>query len=179
MAFISNVETAFEFINSGNADILYKFVLTRINVEPGVAITHRNLENWVELREFMRNTYTEKRTLDFHATHLFVATQGKRESISENVQRLRSKFREAALQKCEGDERVGIVSLLDKLRNICFVQGILSDRIQIIFRSRNSTTFDEIAETALEEESAIFSKNERYKQVANPGNFVCHNCGKA
>jgi len=28
------------------------------------------------------------------------------------------------------------------------------------------------------EESAIFSKNERYRQGANPGRLVCHNCGK-
>ena len=53
-----------------------------------------------------------------------------------------------------------------------------SDRIQTTVRSRNSTKLDEIAETALEEESAIFSKNERHKQGANPGKLVCHNCGK-
>ena len=65
------------------------------------------------------------------------------------------------------------------MQNICFVQGIFSDRIQTIVRSRNGRTFDEIAETALEEESAIFSKNERYKSGASPGKVVCHNCGKA
>jgi hypothetical protein len=36
--------------------------------------------------------------------------------------------------------------------------------MQTIVRSRNGSTFDEIGETALEEEGAIFSKNERYKQ---------------
>jgi hypothetical protein len=139
------------------------------------------LENWEDLRAFLKNTYTEKRTLDFHATQLFGAKQGKNESISEwiqNVQRLSSKFREAALQDCEDDERIGIVALADKLRNICFIQGIFSDIIQTIVRSRNGSTFDEIAETALEE-SAIFSKNERYRQGANLGKLVCHNCGKA
>ena len=53
------------------------------------------------------------------------------------------------------------------------------DRIQTIVRSRNGHTFDEIAETALEEESAIFSKNERYKQGNALGRLVCSNCGKA
>ena len=33
-------------------------------------------------------------------------------------------------------------------------------------------------ETALEEESAIFSKKERYKQGAHLQELVCHNCGK-
>jgi hypothetical protein len=63
------------------------------------------------------------------------------------------------LQDCEDDERVGIVALADKLRNICFVQGLSSDTIQTIVRTRNRNTLDEIAETVLEEESAIFLRN--------------------
>jgi len=182
LAFISNVDTAFEAINPDNSDVLYKFLLTRISGEPRVAITHRNLENWGDLRAFLKNAYTEKRTLDFHATQLFGVKQGKNESISDwiqNIQRLSSKFREAAPQDCEEDERIGIVALADKLRNICFLQGISSDRIHTTVRSRNGNTFDDIAETALEEESAIFSKNERYRLGPNPGKLVCHNCGKA
>jgi hypothetical protein len=125
------------------------------------------VENWDELRAFFKNTYTEKRTLDYQATQLFGTRQGKSDSISgwiQNVQKLSSKFREAALQDCEDDERVGIVALAEKIRNICFVQGIASDRIQTIVRSRNGHTFDEIMERALEEESTLYSKNERYRQ---------------
>jgi len=101
LAFISNVDTAFEVINPENSDVLYKFVLTRISGEPRTAITHRNLENWDDLKTFLKNTYTEKRTLDFHATQLFGARQGKSESVSEwiqKIQRLSSKFREAGLR---------------------------------------------------------------------------------
>ena len=63
------------------------------------------------------------------------------------------------------------------LRNICFVQGLYSDRIQTIVRRRNHSNFDDIAETALEEESAIFSKNERYKN-SNAESPKCSNCNK-
>jgi len=83
VAFTSNVDTAFEVIDPEQADTLYRFVLTRISGEPRTAITHRNLENREELRAFLRNTYTEKRTLDYHATQLFGARQGKNDSISE------------------------------------------------------------------------------------------------
>ena len=172
LAFISIVDTAFEAINPENAEILYKFVLMRISGDPRVAITHRHLENWDDLKAFLNNTYTEKRTLDFHAMQLFGARQSKNENVYEwiqKIQRLSSKFREAALHDCEEDERVGIVALADKLRNICFVQGIASDRIQTTVRSQNGNTFDEIAETALEGESAIFSKNECYRQGSTAG----------
>jgi len=104
------------------------------------------------------------------------------ENVSEwkqRLQKLGSKFREAALQDCEADERPGILTLADKLRNICFVQGLYSDRIQTIVRSRNHSTFDDIAETALEEESAIFSKTERHKNSnSNTESLKCTNCHK-
>jgi hypothetical protein len=46
-------------------------------------------------------------------------------------------------------------------------------------RSRNHSSFDDIAEIALEEESAIFSKNERYKSSsANSEGPKCSNCNK-
>jgi hypothetical protein len=81
------------------------------------------------------------------------------------------------LQDCRENEKAGILTLADKLRNICFIQGLQSDRIQTIVRSRNNEKFDDIAETALEEESAIVSKNERYKGDVTPPP-KCSNCGK-
>ena len=121
LAFIANVGTAFEVTDRRNASTLFKFVLTRISGEPRVAIAHRNLESWGELKEFLKNTYTEKRTLAFHASQLFSSKQSKSENVCEwiqRVQKLGSKFREAALQDCEPDERAGILTLADKLRNI-------------------------------------------------------------
>jgi hypothetical protein len=64
---------------------------------------------------------------------------------------------------CDKNERAGILTLSDELRNICFLQGLFSDRIQTIVRSWNHDDFDDVAETALEEESVMVSKAERYK----------------
>jgi hypothetical protein len=90
---------------------------------------------------------------------LFSTKQSKAEILSEwiqRVQKLGSKFREAVLQDCEQDERAGILTIADKLRKFCFVQVLYSDRKKIIVRSRNHSSFDDIAETALEEKSAMF-----------------------
>ena len=141
-------------------------MLTRISGEPRTAISHRNFDNWIELREFLCNSYIEKRTLDYHASQLFKATQTKDERVTDWIQRIQtlgSQFREAALLNCSEGAREGILDLSDRLRNVCFVQGLASDRIQTIVRSRNYQNFDEIAETALVEESAITSKQERYR----------------
>ena len=99
LAFIENVDTAFAVINPSQEAILYKFVLTRISGEPRTAISHRNLNNWADLKEFLQNAYIEKRTLDFHASQLFKARQGKVEKVADwihKIQTLGSQFREAA-----------------------------------------------------------------------------------
>jgi len=93
------------------------------------------------------------------------------------IQTLGSQFREAALLNCSEGAGEGILDLVDRLRNICFIQGLASDRIQTIVRSRNYQNFDEVAETALVEESAIASRQDRYRL---DGHFTqrCGNCGK-
>lgn len=146
LTFVSNVETAFSCINPANKGRLYQFILTKISGEPRIAISHNNLENWEELKKFLKNTYTEKRTLDFHANQLFWAKQNKSESVSDwikKIQSLGSKFRDSALLNCNEDERAGILNLSDKQRNICFTQGLCSDQIQTIVRSRNLENFDD------------------------------------
>ena len=140
LAFIGNVDTAFTVISPSQEAILYKFVLTRISGESRTAISHRNIEIWVKLKEFLQNTYIEKRTLDFHVSQLFKARQGKDEKVADwihKVQNLGSQFREAALLNCREGAREGKLDLSDRLRNICFIQGLASDRIQTIVRSRN------------------------------------------
>jgi hypothetical protein len=166
LALIGNVDTAFAVMNPVQEDMLFKFVLTRISGEPRTAISHRKLDKWAEIKEFLKNSYIEKRTLDFHASLLFKSRRGKDENIAEwikSIQTLGSQFRESALLDCCDGAREGILYLSDRLRNVCFVQGLVSDRIQTIVRSRNYRNFDEIADTALVEESAIISKQDRYR----------------
>jgi hypothetical protein len=116
LAFIGNVDTAFAVINPEQEVILYKFVLTRISGEPRTAISHRNLDNLTELKEFLRNSYIEKRTLDYHASQLFKAKQAKDERVTDWIQRIQtlgSQFREAALLNCSEGAREGILHLSD------------------------------------------------------------------
>jgi hypothetical protein len=114
LAFIGNVDTAFPVTNTDKADILYRFVLTPISGESLTAIGHRNLTNWVKLREFLQSTYIETRPLDFHVSQLFKAKQGKEERVTDWVQRIQtlgSQFTEGALLNCRdsarGDIRFG------------------------------------------------------------------------
>ena len=123
LVFIGNVDTAFAVINLSQEAILYKFVLTRISGETRTAISHRNIENWADLKVSAK-AYIEKRTLDFHASQLFKARQGKDEKVADWIHKtltLGSQFREAASLNCSEGTREGILDLSDRLRNIFFI----------------------------------------------------------
>jgi len=71
---------------------------------------HRNLDNWAELKEFLNNSYIEKRTLDFHASRLFKVRQRKDEKIAKWIQRIQtlgSQFRESPPLNCSDGAREG------------------------------------------------------------------------
>ena len=88
LAFTTNADAAFEVNDPRNEGTLFKFVLKRISGIPRTATKQRNLEYWEELKEFLNNTYTENRTLDYHANQLFNTKQSKAESVSEWIQRV-------------------------------------------------------------------------------------------
>jgi hypothetical protein len=59
--------------------------------------------------------------LDFHASQLFKARQGKDEKIAEWIQRIQAlgmQFRKSALLYCSDGAQEGILDLSDRLRNI-------------------------------------------------------------
>jgi hypothetical protein len=60
LAFVANVDKVFDVTDPRKADTLYKFVLTRMKGEPQMAIIHRNMEDWEELKAFLRNTYRKE-----------------------------------------------------------------------------------------------------------------------
>jgi len=90
LAFIGKVDIAFAVIKPEQEAILYKFVLTRICGEPRTATSHRNLDSWAELKEFLRNSYIEKRPLDFNASQLFKARQGKDERVTDWIHKIQT-----------------------------------------------------------------------------------------
>ena len=128
------------------------------------AVTTVMLKDWEIVEQDSLWLKKLVRTLDFHASQLFKANQGKDARLTDCIHKIHtlgSQFHEAALLNCNEGAREGILDMADRLRNICFIQRLASDRIQTIVRSRNYQNFDEIAETALVEDSFIASRLDR------------------
>jgi hypothetical protein len=76
------------------------------------------LENWEDLKEFLRSTFTEKRTLDSHVSQFFKAKQNRTVNISVSIQKIQtlgSKFRESAMLNCGKEEQARILNLPDNM----------------------------------------------------------------
>jgi hypothetical protein len=76
-----------------------------------MANSHRNLDNWTELRVSAKRLY-RKRTLDFHSSELFKTRQGKDKEATDwlhKIQTLGSQFHEAALLDCSEGAQEGIM----------------------------------------------------------------------
>jgi hypothetical protein len=95
-------------------------------------------------------------------SQLFKARQGKDEKVADwihKIQTLGSQFHEAALLNCSEGAREGVLGLSDRLRNICFIQGLASGRIQTIVRSRNYQNFDEMVRSNYQNFDEIVRSN--------------------
>jgi hypothetical protein len=66
---------------------------------------------------------------------------------------VRVRVQRADLHNSKPDEKVGLLTIADKRRNICFVQGLYSEHKTIV--SRNHDNFDTIAETTLRERERV------------------------
>ena len=70
---------------------------------------------------------------------------------------MRARVREGAMLTCNDLEKPGVEFFLEYITKICFINGLVNDKIQMIVKSRNLRNFNEIAEIALSEESAMLS----------------------
>jgi hypothetical protein len=113
-------------------------------------------------------------------SQLFKARQRKDEKLADwihKIQTLGSQFREAALLNCSEGAWEDTLNLSDSLHNICFIQGLASYQIQMIVGRCNYHNFNEIAKSALMEESTIASKHETY-EAKGVSMDRCSNCWK-
>lgn len=186
--FIDNVDTAFEITDPNNHALLLKFVKAKITGEARSKLIIKALTTtWESIRTILEDNYSIRRTIDFYACQMFNAKQGAQESIvawASRLDGLQTQFKEAAARSCEVSELGGAVSLIFMMGRACFTQGLYSERIQTIVRSRDAKmNFSQCVEVALEEESALMSNRDKGTHSNNHRKdnkpvLKCYGCGK-
>ena len=134
---------------------------------------------WALVKSILEENYAIRRTLDFYACKMFSARQEKYgfPSWGSRIDEMQTELREAARRICRPEEILGAAGLICHQGKVCFVQGLNSERIQTIVRSRGeSISLSQAVEVSLEE-CALLSIQEKSSTVA--GNiFRCTICNK-
>ena len=181
--FIENVDVVFELVDPSKHDILLKFVKAEITGDARSKLMVRDLtHSWELVKAILEENYATRRTLDYYACKMFSARQSKGESIASwgnKIDALQTDLREAARRVCKPEEILGAIGLINHLGKACFIQGLFSERIQTIVRSRGeSILLSQAIEISLEEESAILSVKERSPSGATGPPLRCNKCNK-
>jgi hypothetical protein len=179
--FIENVDVAFELVHPNKHDILLKFVKTKITGDARSKLIVRDLTHtWALVKGILEENYAVRRTLDYYACRMFSARQERGESVASwgnRIDEMQTELREAARRVCKPDEIQGAVGLIGHLGKACFVQGLQSERIQTIVRSRGeSILLSQAVEISLEEEGAILSLKD--KPGAGGNTLRCTICNR-
>jgi hypothetical protein len=72
------------------------------------------------------------RTPEHRANQLFRSKQGKSENVSEWIQKLGSKFREATHHDCEIEDRAGILRITDKSRTFGLFRACIQTEYKLL-----------------------------------------------
>jgi len=181
--FIENVDVVFELVDPSKHEVLLKFVKAKITGDARSKLMVRDLtHSWELVKAILEENYATRRTLDYYACKMFSARQNKNESIASwgnKIDALQTDLREAARRVCRSEEILGAIGLINHLGKACFIQGLYSERIQTIVRSRGeSILLSQAIEISLEEESAILSVKERSPSGANGPPLRCNKCNK-
>ena len=109
---------------------------------------------WALVKGILEENYAVRRTLDYYACKMFSARKEKNESVAswENrIDEMQTELREAAKRVCTPEEIRGAVGLIGHLGKACFIQGLSSERIQTIVRSKGeSIALSQAVEFSLE-----------------------------
>jgi hypothetical protein len=119
----------------------------------------------MKVKGILEENYAMRRTLDYYACRMFSARQERGKSVASwgsRIDEMQTELWEAARRVCKPDKIQGAVGLIGHLGKACFVQGLQSERIQTIVRSRGeSVLLSQAVEISLEEEGAILSLKEK------------------
>jgi len=134
---------AFELVNPLKHDILLKFVKTKITGDARSKLIVRDLTHtWALVKVILEENYPVRRTLDFYACRMFSARQEKGEGVASwgsRIDELQTELREAAKRVCKPEVLLGAIGLINQLGKASFIQGLHSERIQTIVRSRGES----------------------------------------
>lgn len=180
--FIDNCDKANEIIKAEQKHLLFTLIETKLTDNARAIVRNRDFKNWLELKTFLLDTYSEKRTSSQWQLELNSCRQGFNEpviSYANKVENCYIKLTNTLKPNLSSEKREACIELLREQALNVFITGLQKD-LSILVKSQKPESLELAIAIALSEEQEIKSKIEinRYQNINNSYTKHCTFCNK-
>lgn len=169
-AFLVNCDNAISLSSSSQEDIVFKYIISQLEGKAQSACSIKDFDNWLSLKEFLKNQFGERKHYAHLLTELQECHQTNQETVSQfhlRVETCLSRLlTEVTISNNKKSELVGRVAAMEDLALHTFNIG-LHPRIANIVRCRDPRNLNEAVNYAISEEKIqqhSFKQNVNFKK---------------
>lgn len=163
--FVDNCDKAFSIIKEEQKDLLFTLIETKLTDNARSIVRNRHFDKWEELRQFLLDAYSDRRTSSQWQLELNSCRQNLSEpvlSYSTRVENCYLKLINTLNPSLDQRSREACVELLKEQALNVFISGLQRD-LCILVKSQKPSSLEEAIAIAQNEEQEIKSKNEMNK----------------
>lgn len=180
--FVDNCDKANKIIKPEQKNLLFTLIETKLTDNARSVVRNREFRDWIDLKKFLLDTYSEKRTSCQWQLELNSCRQGFNESVlsySNRVENCYLKLTNTLNPTLTAEKREACIELLREQALNVFITGLQKDLL-ILVKSQKPDSLELAIAIALSEEQEIKSKAEinRYQNVNSGFAKHCTFCNK-
>lgn len=172
-SFLVNCDNAISLSSSSQEDIVFRYIISQLDGKAQSACSIKDFDNWLSLKEFLKNQFGERKHYAHLLTELQECHQTNQETVSQfhlRIETCLSKLlTEVTISNTKKSELVGRVAAMEDLALHTFNIG-LHPRLANIVRCRDPKNLNEAVNYAISEEKIqqfTFKQNVHFKKDNN------------
>lgn len=166
-AFLNNCRNSISLANAAQKDIIFKYILSRLEGRAETACSIKEFAQWSQLEEFLKTQFGERK----HYTHLLSDLQECKQKLNESVNQFGLRVETClaklltelniSLPAAKKSELTGRVAAMQDLALHTFING-LHPQLSMLVRCRDPDTLNNALTIAVAEEKILHSINKKY-----------------
>lgn len=181
--FIDNCDKANSVIKEDHKKLLFTLIETKLTDNARAIVRNRRFEKWSDLKVFLLDAYSERRTSSQWQLELNSCKQNLNEpviSYANKIENCYLKLINTLKSNLTNSGREACVELLKEQALNVFISGLQKD-LCILVKSQKPNSLEEAISIAQSEEQELKSKTEMNKYQnynSNSNNKICNFCNK-
>lgn len=178
--FIRNCDMAVKLIKPEMKNILFSIILTKLVDNAGTITSTRDFQTWEELKSYLIEIYSEKRTLSQWQLELNTCRQFQNESVAfyaNRIEDLYVKIINSLNSEYSREAKQAVIQVMKNQTLHVFVTGLNKD-LSLLVKSQKPDSLESAISIALIEEQEQKSKLEtsKFQNIQFNNNKYCNNC---